>query len=115
MVIPEQSGPMTLDVVIDYTDDFNQPRTVNRTLQIEVMEAFEEPIMEPGVGGGGGGEGFPPPVTEETALQKIWRFVLGILGLDSAPPSNDPGIVPGPGIEEPVEPLPGPQPGTGKG
>ena len=114
MVIPEQSGTMTLNVTIDYTDDFNQARTINRTLQIEVMEGFEEPVIEPGTGGGGGGEGFPVPV-EETALQKVWRFVLGLLGLDSAPPSNsDPGIVPGPvpGIEEP---LPGPKPGTGKG
>jgi hypothetical protein len=77
------------------------------------MEGFEEPVIEPGMEGGGG-EGFPVPV-EETALQKVWRFLLGLLGLDSAPPSNsDPGIVPGPvpGIEEP---LPGPKPGTGKG
>jgi hypothetical protein len=113
MVIPEQSGTMTLNVTIDYTDDFNQARTINRTLQIEVMEGFEEPVIEPGMEGGGG-EGFPVPV-EETALQKVWRFLLGLLGLDSAPPSNsDPGIVPGPvpGIEEP---LPGPKPGTGKG
>ena len=112
LVTPEQSGPMTLDVVIDYTDDFNQPRTINRTLEIEVTEGFEEPIIEPGMEGGGGGEVFPAPV-EETTLQKIWRFVLGVLGLDSAPPSNnEPGIVPEPGIEEP---LPGPQPGAGKG
>jgi hypothetical protein len=110
MVIPEQSGSMTLNVTIDYTDDFNQARTITRSLQIEVMEGFEEPIIEPGMEGGG--EGFPVP-TEETTLQKIWRFVLGIFGLDSAPPSNsDPGIVPGPGIEEP---LPAPQPGAGKG
>ena len=61
---------------------------------------------------GGGGEVFPIPA-QETTLQKVWRFVLGLLGLDSAPPSNsDPGIVPAPGIEEP---LPGPKPGTGKG
>jgi hypothetical protein len=114
MVIPEQSGPMTLDITIDYTDDFNQSRTINRTLQIEVMEGFEEPILEPGVeGGGGGGEVFPTPM-EETPLQKVWRFILGLFGLDSAPPSGDPGIVPEPvpGIEEP---LPGPKPGTGKG
>src|SRR5690349_6856849 len=114
MVIPEQSGPLALDITIDYTDDFNQARTVKRTLQIEVMEGFEEPILEPGVegGGGGGGEVFPTPA-EETTLQKVWRFVLGLFGLDSAPPSNsDPGIVPAPGIEEP---LPGPKPGTGKG
>lgn len=114
MIIPEQSGPMTLDITIDYTDDFNQARTITRTLQIEVMEGFEEPIIEPGMegSGGGGGEGFPIP-QEETTLQKVWRFVLGLFGLDSAPPSNgDPGIVPGPGIEEP---LPAPKPGTGKG
>ena len=112
MVIPEQSGPLALDITIDYTDDFNQARTVKRTLQIEVMEGFEEPIIEPGTEGGGGGEVFPIPA-QETTLQKVWRFVLGLLGLDSAPPSNsDPGIVPAPGIEEP---LPGPKPGTGKG
>jgi hypothetical protein len=110
MVIPQQSGPMTLDVTIDYTDDFNEARTINRKLQIEVMEGMEEPIIEPGVEGGGGA--FPEPV-QETGLQKAWRFILGLFGLDSAPPStNDPGIVPGPGIEEPV---PAPQPGTGKG
>lgn len=110
MVIPEQSGPMTLDVTIDYTDDFNEARTINRKLQIEVMEGMEEPIIEPGVEGGGGA--FPEPV-QETGLQKVWRFILGLFGLDSAPPSNnDPGIVPGPGIEEPV---PAPRPGTGKG
>jgi hypothetical protein len=111
MVIPDQSGPMSLDITIDYTDDFNQPRTITRTLQIDVME-FEEPILEPGTEVPGG-EGFPIP-SEETTLQKVWRFILGLFGLDSAPPSNDPGIVPGPvpGIEEP---LPGPRPGAGKG
>jgi hypothetical protein len=113
MVIPEQSGPLTLDITIDYTDDFNQARTINRKLQIEVMEGFEEPVLEPGMeGGGGGAEGFPLG-EPETPLQKVWRFILGLFGLDSAPPSNnDPGIVPGPGIEEP---LPAPQPGAGKG
>jgi hypothetical protein len=54
-----------------------------------------------------------PIPAEETTLQKIWRFVLGLFGLDSAPPPADPGIMPGiePGIEEP---LPAPQP-AGKG
>jgi hypothetical protein len=112
MVIPEQPGPMSLSVTIEYTDDFNQPRIITKALQIEVMEAMQEPIMEPGMPGiEGGGEVMPIP-TEETALQKVWRFVLGLFGLDSAPPpTNDPGIVPGPGIEEPV---PAPQP-AGKG
>ncbi|HSL42627.1 MAG TPA: IPT/TIG domain-containing protein [Anaerolineales bacterium] len=109
MVIPEQSGPTTLNITIDYTDDFNQARTITHQLEIEVMEAMEEPILEPGMEGGG--EIMPTPV-EENTFQKIWRFVLGILGLDSAPPSNnDPGIMPG--IQE--EPMPAPEPGAGKG
>jgi hypothetical protein len=114
MVIPEQSGPMSLDITIDYTDDFNQPRSIHRNLEIEVMEGMEGPVLEPGTeggGGGGGGEVFPTP-SEETTFQKVWRFVLGLFGLDSAPPSNNPEIVPGPGIEEPI---PAPKPGTGKG
>lgn len=113
MFTPEQSGTMTLDITIDYTDDFNQARTIKHQLEIEVMEGFEEPTMEPGMeGGGGGGEEIPMP-TDETALQKVWRFILGLFGLDSAPPSNnDPGVVPE--GEEPL-PLPGPKPGSGKG
>ena len=110
--IPEQPGTMTLDVTIDYTDDFNQPRTITRTLEVEVMEAFIEPTPDPSVIGG---EGEPMPIPgEENALQKVWRFILGLFGLDSAPPSNgDPSVVPvDPGLEEP---LPGPAPGEGKG
>ena len=115
MLIPEQSGPLTLDITIDYTDDFNEARTINRKLQVDVMEGVQEPILEPGMeggGGGGGGEIFPPPASE-TTLQKVWRFILGLFGLDSAPPSTDPGIVPEPGIEEPA--VPEVKPGTGKG
>jgi hypothetical protein len=107
MLIPEQSGPMSLSVTIEYTDDFNQPRTITKAVQIEVMEVMQEPILEPGMEGGG--EAMPIPA-EENTFQKIWRFVLGFFGLDSAPPpTNDPGIVPG--IEEP---MPAPQP-AGKG
>jgi len=111
MVTPEQSGKMNLDITIDYTDDFNQARTVTRTLEIEVMEGMLEPTPDPSLGGGGGGEGVPAPAQEST-LQKVWRFVLGLFGLDSAPPSDsNPGITPG--IEEPSVPIP--KPGTGKG
>jgi hypothetical protein len=110
MVTPEQSGPMSLSVTIEYTDDFNQPRTITKALQIEVMEAVQEPILEPGMEGGGE---VMPIAAEENTLQKVWRFVLGLFGLDSAPPpTNNPGIVPGPGIEE--QPIPAPQP-AGKG
>jgi hypothetical protein len=110
MITPEQSGKTKLDITIDYTDDFNQPRTINHTLEIDVMEGMIEPTPDPSMGGGGGGEGLPIQAPE-TTMQKVWRFVLGLFGLDSASPSNgNPEITPG--IEEPAVPV---KPGTGKG
>ncbi len=108
MLIPEQSGTVTMDVTIEYTDDFNQQRTMTRTLEVEVMEGMiEEPIIDPSMGGG---EGFPIS-GEETALQKVWRFILGLFGLDSAPPpAGGEEILP-----EFEQPAPEIKPGSGKG
>jgi hypothetical protein len=105
MLTPDQPGPLTLEVTIDYTDDFNQPRTVTKSLNVEVMEEMiEEPILDPSLQGEGG-EGIPVP-SQETTLQKIWRFIRGIFGLDSAPPSGGEEIMPP--VEEPVpQPIPG--------
>ncbi len=111
MFTPEQSGKQILNISIDYTDDFNQPRTLTRKLEVEVMEGVpEEPTIDPSLNGGGGG-GEMPIVTDEPFLHKVWRFVLGLLGLDSAPPS---------GGEQPIMPegeptVPQVKPGTGKG
>ncbi len=93
MIIPEQSGKMDLDITIDYTDDFNQARTVTRKLEIEVMEGFARANPRSQYGRRRRvAEGLPTP-TAETTLQKVWRFVLGLFGLDSAPPSNEPGCI----------------------
>jgi hypothetical protein len=110
MLTPEKSGKIILDVTIDYTDDFNEPRTINKTLEVEVMEGMsEEPVIDPSMGGGGGG-GEMVVSTPETPLQKAWRFVLGLLGLDSASPSGGDQVPPG--TEVPVPPG---KPATGKG
>jgi hypothetical protein len=112
MLTPEQSGKITLDVTIDYTDDFNEPRTINKTLEVDVMEgAPEGPVIDPSTGsGGGGGGGEMPVIVQETPLQKAWRFVLGLLGLDSAAPSGGEQVPPGTEV-----PAPQIKPGTGKG
>ena len=113
MITPEQSGKLNLDITIDYTDDFNQSRTIARKLEIEVMEGMMEPTPDPSLGGGGGGAEVPIQA-EENTLQKVWRFILGIFGLDSAPPSNgNPEISPGPEQPGPVVPVPRPGPGKG--
>jgi hypothetical protein len=113
MLTPDQPGPLTLDITIDYVDDFNQPRTLSRTLDVEVMEAFVDPSMDPSLNPGGGGEyvdggGFPPTVVDETFWQKAWRFILGLLGLDSSAPTvTDPGVMPSEGEVIPIQPIPG--------
>ncbi len=81
--IPEAAGPVELTVTVDYNDDFNQPRTISRTIQVEVMEA---PIIEEPPVDGGPGVGEPLPPQSETFWQISRRFLLGMIGLDSGIP-----------------------------
>lgn len=88
-LFPDAAGPMQLTVTIDYTDDFNQARTFTRKLDVTVEEAFVDPtIPDPSLNGGEF-----TPITEETFFQKAWRFVLGLFGLDSAPPADSGGDI----------------------
>jgi hypothetical protein len=101
--IPDGPGLMKLKVIIEYTDDFNQERTIEKTLEVNVEEEFIEqspdPSMESGGGGGNGEEFFP---SQETFLQKAWRFILGLLGLDSSAPASSPDMQIPPSEELPV-------------
>jgi hypothetical protein len=103
-VIPDQPGLLDLTVNIDYTDDFNQPQTITKTVQVEVQEA---PVFEPGTEGGIPGEGAPPPVEQpETFTQKVVRFIKGMIGLDSSRSTPSQGEFP-PGEMPPGEAEPG--------
>jgi len=98
-VMPYQAGTLQLEITINYTDDFNQPRTIVQTMSIEVMEMPTPEVIPPD------GEGMIPPdggmTGNETFWQKVVRFFKGLLGLDSSP--NQPSTP----IEEfPVEPMP---------
>lgn len=88
-LIPFQPGQLDVAVSILYTDDFNQAQQITQTLTLDVLEA--PPVED------FGSEGLPPTdvplAPPETFLQKVWRFIRGLLGLDSAPAS-------GPGGEE---------------
>jgi hypothetical protein len=83
VIYPEQPGPLDLLLSVNYTDDFNQPQVITQTVTINVIDApiIEEPEMpfpdEP----------FPEAEAEpETFGQKVWRFILGLLGLSSGQP-----------------------------
>lgn len=106
-VVPMLPGSAEVQIVIEYTDDFNQPSAITKTLPIEVMESMP---MEPTPEGGDNGGGFPPPVVEESLVDKILRFIKGLLGLDSGTPTQTPfpdgggggGDGEGRPIEEPI-------------
>ena len=104
---PDAAGPLDLTITIDYTDDFNQPRTLTRTLSLTVEESFIEETPDPSQ------EGTKfPTTTDESFIHKVWRAVLGLLGLDSAPPGGEiPAGEPLPGEEI----IPIPSGGGGKG
>jgi hypothetical protein len=83
-IIPDQAGPMDIDVVINYTDDFNQSRTVEQKINIDVQPAME--ITPEGTDGNSttGIKGGSVDLTQpETLWQKIARFFKGLFGLNS--------------------------------
>jgi hypothetical protein len=114
---PNQAGPLDLTVTIDYIDDFNQPQKISKTLRVDVLEA---PSVEPGINNSGkdGAPVEPGPSANETFLQKVWRLVRGLIGLDSgvAAPSIQisPAVNPQSGngasspVIQPARPLKGP-------
>jgi hypothetical protein len=103
---PEQSGLQSLDIVIEYVDDFNQPRTIIKKMDIEVLEAFDEPTPDPSMSGGG--DGLDSYTAEETSLHKIFRFIKGLFGLDSSwPVWQPPGGQINQDAVQPIVPAPG--------
>ncbi len=87
--IPDLAGMADLLVSIDYTNDFNQSMQITKTLSVEVID---QPIIEPPIDGGQTDGSGVIPQAPETFLQKVWRFVLGLIGLDSgSKPTNSPG------------------------
>jgi uncharacterized repeat protein (TIGR01451 family) len=98
LITPFEAGPLDLNLSVSYTDDFGQPAVITNTIPVEVLEGA--PIEEVPLGPDGlpieGSEGGEFPVdggatTEETLLQRIWRFLRGLLGLGSAPAQEGPG------------------------
>ena len=85
--IPDLPGTVDLVVSLDYTNDFNQPQVITKTLSVDVME---QPTIEPPVDGSQNGGIDVTPPSSETFLQKIWRFILGLLGLNSGISTTQP-------------------------
>jgi hypothetical protein len=113
MALPFAEGELNLLVSVSYTDDFNQPRTIEQRLSVMVDP---QPVFEPFPGEGGFPE-MPVDQQPETLWQKVLRFFKGLLGLGSgkSTPDNLNSPLPGefqeeiPPNEVPVKPLPAPK------
>ena len=104
--MPYQAGDQTIQVVINYTDDFNQPRQINVSVPVTVIE-MEMPPMEL-TPGAPGDPGFVPAPVEETFWQKVVRFFRGLVGLGSGqetPTSTE--IMPEPVMPSEGKPIQG--------
>jgi hypothetical protein len=125
-LIPERTGPLDLQIKINYTDDFNQPQVYETVIPIEVVEVVMAPedmgMTEGDIGGmqdgssllDGSGQMLNSGVMgPETFWQKIVRAIKGLFGLDSGQNATDQMGIPiesMPAVEEvPVEaPVKGP-------
>jgi len=94
MLTPNEPGPIDLIITIDYTDDFNQVRSVTQTLTLDVTDMMFEPTPDMSAPGGG----FEVSNAPESFWQKAWRFILGMLGLDSGASSTSTA----PAVEQPT-------------
>lgn len=107
--MPFQAGEQVINVVINYTDDFNQARQITLSVPVNVQELPPPPEITPGAPGSEGPGGVPVPV-EETFWDRVLRFFRGLLGLGSGQPQPDAGQP----MPEPI-PQPMPMPGGGGG
>jgi len=96
-LMPMNEGSLDLVITINYTDDFNQARTVEKTISLDVIAAPMMPTEEVTIGPDGKPVSNTPVETApETFWQKIGRFFKGLFGLDSSAPSD--GTTPAEGI-----------------
>jgi hypothetical protein len=85
-IIPYQAGTLDITITVNYTDDFNQPREITQTLNVDVTEMPTQEVLPPdGSGMYPDGGGMITPV-EETLWNKVVRAFKGLIGLDSAQP-----------------------------
>lgn len=93
LITPFEAGPLDLLLSVNYTDDFSRPAVITQTLTVEVLEEIPiEPIDPNAVLGGEGVEGEPVAGEdggEESLLDRLLRFLRGLLGLGSEESSDE--------------------------
>ena len=79
-LIPAMPGSNSLLITIDYTNDFNQSQVITQSLVIDVID---QQIIEPPIDVSPNNGSDLPSQVPESFLHMVWRFILGLVGLDS--------------------------------
>lgn len=85
MAVALQSGPLDVTIEVHYVDDLHKTQVYSEVLSIDVIENPSGP-EDPFNPNGNGNDVDPfatPEAQPETFIQKVGRFVKGILGLGS--------------------------------
>ncbi len=107
-LIPSAPGLHEILVTVDYTDDFNEPKTITKQISVDVHEAPEgEPGVDPQDVSGEGPGTNRPGAQPESMLQLALRFVRGMIGLDSGQPMRS-VVLDAPPVESGPERYPAP-------
>ena len=106
-IIPSAPGPLDLNITVEYTDDFNQQQRIDQVITIQVLESAPGPEgpggpTAPGDSVSPGEPGNIPVQPPETFWQKLWRFILGLLGLDSGQSTSSGGEISVPANQPPI-------------
>ena len=106
-IIPSAPGPLDLNITVEYTDDFNQQQRIDQVITIQVLESAPGPEgpggpTAPGDSVSPGEPGNIPVQPPETFWQKMWRFILGLLGLDSGQSTSSGGEISVPANQPPI-------------
>lgn len=100
-LLPNAEGSLDIKVVISYTDDFNQLRSFEQIIPVEIQPGM---LFEPTPEGGVGMPEKPTETPQDNSFwSKIWRIIKGLVGLDSGSPT--PAINEGEEMTPP-EPVP---------
>jgi hypothetical protein len=73
-IIPQQPGPLTLTITVDYTDAFNQPQQITKTMQLTI-EGDLQPTPAPGA------ETEDPSQSSDNFWDNLWAALRGFFGV----------------------------------
>ena len=82
-IIPEQSGDLQINLVLTYIDDFKQEQQIEKIIEVSIESPSEPQIEKTPSENSQNTQTEQENTKRSNFLTILWRFLLGLLGLDS--------------------------------